>query len=453
MNENMPVLMEKAVIAALLCHPDSLIEVADRLRPAMFSHPDLGFVYAAILSLHEKGTGVDMLTVESEMLRLDAATYQRLNGLSFLSDMLESVRTDQHIRIHAAEVVRYYVLRALALRLQKIQMATREPDADEQQLLGELAQVIEELQHETLLSDTIEPAADVALRVLEKSYGEQASREAGTSRHLFTGLKDLDALTGGLFPGELTVLAARPSMGKTAVALWMALSIARQGYSVSFFSLEMSKEELVSRLLSILSGVNSDRLRFKGTTGQDRELLEKARATLSELPLTIEYCGSDTVDEIRSKAHRLHRKGQLDALFIDYLNLINIVPSRKELEDTTDLAMGNMTRKVKLLAEELAIPVVLLAQMNRDSEKRPAPHFPILSDLRNSGAIEQVTDKAIFVYRFEKYNIIFDPKTKEDLRGVGLLLVAKNRNGATGIARFRYNASMTLFTNYDNQLL
>lgn len=453
MDGNMPVLMEKAVIAALLCHPGSLLEVADRLRPGMFSHPDLGFVYAAILSLHEKGKGGDMLTVESEMLRLDAEAYQRLNGLSFLSDMLESVRTDQHISVHAAEIVHYYILRSLALRLQKIQLATREPDADEQELLDELSRTVEELHRETLRSDTIEPAADVALRVLEQSYGEQAAREDGTSRHIFAGLKDLDALTGGLYPGELTVLPARPSMGKTAVALWIALAVARRGHPVSFFSLEMSKEELVGRLLSILSGVNSDRLRFKGTDARDRELLEKARIELAALPITLEYCGSDTVDEIRAKAHRLHRLGQLGALFIDYLNLINIVSSRKQLEETTDLALGNVARKMKLLAEELSIPVVLLAQMNRDSDKRPAPHYPVLSDLRNSGEIEQVADKVVFVYRFEKYNIFYDPKTKEDLRGVGLLLVAKNRNGATGIARFRYNPSMTQLTDYDNLLL
>lgn len=453
MDVNMPVLMEKAVIAALLCRPESLLEIVDRLRPEMFSHPDLGFVYAAILSLYEKGKEIDMLTVEGEMLRFDAEVYQRLNGLSFLSDMLESVRTDQHISVHAAEIVHYYVLRTLGLRLQKIQLAIREPDADEQELLNELSATIEEMHHETLLSDTIEPAADVALRVLEQSYGEQAARENGLSHHIFTGLKDLDELTGGLFPGELTVLPARPSMGKTSVALWIALSVARKGHPVSFFSLEMSKEELVGRLLSILSGVNSDRLRFKGTDAHDRELLEKARAELDTLPFTLEYCGPDTVDEIRAKAHRLHRQGKLGILFIDYLNLINMVPSRKQLEDTTDLAMGNVARKVKLLAEELAIPVVLLAQMNRDSDKRPAPHYPVLSDLRNSGAIEQVADKVVFVYRFDKYNIFYDPKTKEDLRGVGLLLVAKNRNGATGIARFRFNASMTLLANYDNQLL
>ena len=172
----------------------------------------------------------------------------------------------------------------------------------------------------------------------------------------------------------------------------------------------------------------------------------KAQEELAHLPLTIEYCGSDTIDDMRAKAMMLHKQGKLDLLFIDYLNLINIGVAKNTLQETTDLALGNIARKAKLMAEEMQVPVVLLAQLNRESEKRPAPHFPVLSDLRNSGAIEQVADVVTFVYRAEKYNI------KEDLRGVGLLLLAKNRNGATGIARFRYNPAMSCLSDYSASL-
>ena len=144
---------------------------------------------------------------------------------------------------------------------------------------------------------------------------------------------------------------------------------------------------------------------------------------------------------------------ELDIFFIDYLNLIHIPYTRGSRNETTDLALGDVVRKVKLMAVELDVPAVLLAQMNRDSDRRLAPYLPILSDLRNSGAIEQVADQVIFVYRAEKYGILYDKDTKEDLRGVGYLLVAKNRNGATGRARFRYNVSMTRFLSYDNRLL
>ena len=149
----------------------------------------------------------------------------------------------------------------------------------------------------------------------------------------------------------------------------------------------------------------------------------------------------------------MHKQGKLGALFIDYLNLINIVVSKNQLQETTDLALGSIARKTKLMAEEMEIPVILLAQLNREVDRRLGLHFPVLSDLRNSGAIEQVADVVIFVYRAEKYNIFYDPKTKEDLRGVGLLLLAKNRNGATGIAKFRYNPAMTCLTDYDPRVI
>ena len=258
-----------------------------------------------------------------------------------------------------------------------------------------------------------------------------------------TGFDELDDLTGGLYRGELAVLSGRPSMGKTAVALHMALQAARAGRNTLYFSIEMSEEEVTERILSMLSGVEAGKIRFKGTNREERALLEKAAAELAGLPLRIVYCGSLAIDEIR----------ELDIFFIDYLNLIHIPYTRGSRNETTDLALGDVVRKVKLMAVELDVPAVLLAQMNRDSDRRLAPYLPILSDLRNSGAIEQVADQVIFVYRAEKYGILYDKDTKEDLRGVGYLLVAKNRNGATGRARFRYNVSMTRFLSYENRLL
>lgn len=445
--------IEKAVIAGLLSNPDAIFDVMGRLRPEMFYHPGLQFVYTSILSLVDAGKGVDMLTVEQEMIRLDMAHYERLNGLSFLSDMLLDVRNDYHIRYHADMLVDNYILRRMQDELKKKETEVVQPSADVTELLNGLDGMVDSLRSEQMHVSSLEEAARVATRVLTQSYQEQADREAGTNTHIRTGFGELDQLTGGLYKGELVVIPARPSMGKSAVALWMALSAARQGKAVAFFSVEMSKEQLVMRLLSMLSGVDTDRMRFKGTSLSERERLEKAQRELEQLPVILEYCGSDTMEEMRAKAQALHKQGKLDVLFVDYLNLINIVVSKTNLQETTDLAMGNVVRKIKLMAEEMEIPVVLLAQMNRESERRPAPHLPVLSDLRNSGAIEQIADVVVFVYRAEKYSIYYDPKTKEDLRGVGLLLVAKNRNGATGVAKFRYNPAMTCLTDYDPKVI
>lgn len=450
-NVNLP--MEQAVIAGLLSSPDAIFDVRDRLRAEMFSHSGIRFVYEAILSLVEAGKGVDMLTVEDEMRRLDSAMYGKLDGLLFLSEMLLDLRNDSHIRIHTDELVRCYTLRQLVNGLREKEVQAVQPSADVAMLLTGVENLVGSLRGELTRSSSVEDAGRVAARVLEKSYQEQTERELGISKQIRTGLRDLDTLTGGLYPGELIVIPGRPSMGKSAVALWMALQAARQGKAVAFFSVEMSKEDNVMRLLSMLSGIDADRIRFKGTSQSERVRLEAAQKELDRLPIAIEYCGSDTVEDIRAKAQMLYKQGKLALLFIDYLNLINIVVSKTNLQETTDLALGNVTRKIKLMAEEMQIPVVLLAQMNRESDHRQAPHFPVLSDLRNSGAIEQIADVVIFVYRAEKYNIFYDPKTKEDLRGIGLLMVAKNRNGATGVAKFRYNPAMTCLTDYDPRVI
>ena len=445
--------LEQAVIAGLLVSPEAIFDVADRLQPDMFSDNRTGFVYRAVLSLMASGTAVDMLTVENEMRRLDNGLYIQLNGLSFLSDMLLDVRSDAHIRIHADELVRCYTLRQLVNELKKKETEAQLPSADVTALLTGIEDLAGSLRDGMAHVSSMETAGAVAARVLDKSYREQALLESGEISRLFFGLHDLDTMTGGLYKEELTVVAGRPSMGKSAVALWMALHQARQGTAVAYFSVEMSKEQNVMRLLSMISGVNADSLRFKGTTASDRARLEEAKKELERLPLTLEYCGSDTIEDMRAKAQSLHKKGWLGVLYIDYLNLINIILSKNDLQETTDLALGNIARKAKLMAEEMKIPVVLLAQLNRDVDRRQGSHFPMLSDLRNSGAIEQVADGVIFVYRAEKYNIFYDPKTKEDLRGVGMLLVAKNRNGATGIAKFRYNPAMTCLTDYDPRVI
>lgn len=445
--------MEQAVIAGLLAGPDAVYEVSGRLRSEMFSHPDLRFVYDSIVALASEGKPIDMLTVEGAMQRADYQAYQRLNGLSFLSDMLLDVRTDRHIRTHADELVRCYILRSLITSLQEKQTKALRPETDVTDLLGELDTLICSLQNEMIPAATLEAAGTIARRVLDQSYARQAERQAGISSQVPTGFTEWDDLTGGLYRKELTVIAGRPSMGKSAVALWSALSAARRGKPVAFFSVEMSKEDNTGRLLSMISGVDAGCLRFKGTSAADRDRLEKAQQELDRLPIMLEYCGSDTVEDMRAKAQVLHKQGKLGILYIDYLNLINIVQSKKQLQETTDLALGNIVRKIKLMAEEMDIPIVLLAQMNRESEHRLAPHFPLLSDLRNSGAIEQVADMVVFVYRAEKYGITHDPKTKADLRGVGLLLVAKNRNGSTGTARFRYNPAMTCMTDYDPKVI
>ena len=265
---------------------------------------------------------------------------------------------------------------------------------------------------------------------------------------LTTGIDEFDRHLGGLFRGELLVLAGRPSMGKTALALHTALAVARKGKRVCFFSLEMTERQLVSRLLCMLSGVEPDKLRFKQLEATDREKLERAAEELERLPLFMNYCSGCTFEEIRAKTMALHRRTPLDLIIVDYLNLIQVNPAgRGEVRDTMDLALGDVCRKLKNLIMEANVAGIVLAQLNRNCESR-TDHVPVMSDLRNSGEIEQIADSIAFVYRPEQYREYYDKQTKEDMRGVGQLFVAKNRNGATGEVRFRYNNSLTQILPY-----
>ena len=445
--------MEQAVVLAILAQSAAICEVGDRLRPEMFTNPDYCLVYRAMLALYQHEADIDMLSVEREMRRLDPDYTAKLNGLAFIADGLLKVRNAAFIKTYAAWVIRCWVLRQAIMRMTARIAEAHEPGVDVTALLNASHKDLEKLEEEFAVHSTTRTVAEVGERVLAEIYHEQERRRAGEQLQISTGLDEFDHYLGGLYKGELLVLAGRPSMGKTAVALHMALQAARAGRNTLYFSIEMSEEEVTERILSMLSGVEAGKIRFKGTNREERALLEKAAAELAGLPLRIVYCGSLAIDEIRAVLMTRKARRELDIFFIDYLNLIHIPYTRGSRNETTDLALGDVVRKVKLMAVELDVPAVLLAQMNRDSDRRLAPYLPILSDLRNSGAIEQVADQVIFVYRAEKYGILYDKDTKEDLRGVGYLLVAKNRNGATGRARFRYNVSMTRFLSYENRLL
>lgn len=444
--------MERAVVVAMLATPASFHEVSGVLRGEMFFDASLRLVWQCAERLMEKGVRIDMLTLEEEMRVADAEAYERLNGLSFLSGMLLAVRTDAHILTHALFVRNAWLMRRLSACLKENALLSMLPGCEAGDMMAKIDRSLLSIQADLHTGLGERTAAEVAREVLDRSRRQQALREKGIRTQIQTGFAELDALTGGLYRKELTVLSARPSMGKSAVALYMALEAARQGKHAVYFSVEMSEEEMVLRLLSMLSGVDPGKIRHKGFDRRENEALEKARHELESLPVRLLYCGSLGVDEIRAYLTAASKRKELDVFFIDYLNLMQTGGANARHE-TTDLALGEVVRKVKLMAMELDVPAVLLVQMNRESERRPAPFLPVLSDLRNSGATEQVADSVVFVYRSEKYGIMYDRKTNEDLRGVGHLMVAKNRNGATGHTRFRYNPSMTSFTDYDNRLL
>lgn len=318
----------------------------------------------------------------------------------------------------------------------------REPGVDVMAWLNASRKDLEKLEEEFAVHSTTRTAAEVGDRVLAEIYDEQERRRAGEQLQITTGIDEFDHYLGGLYRGELLVLAGRPSMGKTALALHMALAAARQGKKVCFFSLEMTERQLISRLLCTLSGVEPDKLRFKLMDADDQQRLDKAAAELRKLPLFLNYCSGCGLAEIRARCMVLNRKHKLDLMIVDYLNLVNVSADRGEVKDTMDLALGEVAGGLKTLSMEQNVACLVLAQLNRNCETR-TDHIPMMSDLRNSGEIEQIADSIAMVYRPEQYGELSDPVTRESFYHVGRFFVIKNRNGGTGEVRFRYNDSLT----------
>ncbi|MCD8194357.1 MAG: DnaB-like helicase C-terminal domain-containing protein, partial [Tannerellaceae bacterium] len=257
---------------------------------------------------------------------------------------------------------------------------------------------------------------------------------------------EFDAITGGLHNGELYVGAGRPSDGKSAVALQIAMNAARAGKHVCFFSLEMTDTQIVNRLFAGQGNIDPAHLRISGLTEQEMQEMEELVEDWKTLPFYLNYTPSNNVETIRAQAMLQARKGRCDLVVVDYLHLLDMRPGKGE---TLEQVIARNIRALKRLANELDRPVLVLSQMNRASETRAdRRHLPILSDLRDSGTIEQVADCVFFIYRPERHGVTKDENTGESLIGVGKLYIAKNRNGATGIARYRYNKSYTRITDY-----
>ena len=317
-------------------------------------------------------------------------------------------------------------------------------EADPGAIISEAEDSLLKLQTEVAGSEPIRPVGVLAAETV--AWHRERLDGAYDRNRIRSGLGEFDYVTGGFHKGELSVLAGHSSDGKTAVALHIAVQAARAGKYVCLFSLEMSNLQMLNRILAGMTDVDPDHLRISGLTARDLEKLEKAGKDLEHLPLYIDYKACNTLADIRSKVILKSKKGECDFMILDYLHLLGSIRQKNE---TQEQVVGRNITALKQLALDADCPVLVVSQVNRASDQRAdKAHIPVMSDLRDSGTIEQVADCVFFVYRPERYGIVKDERTEEDLKGVGKLYIVKNRNGATGIARFRYNASFTKITDY-----
>ena len=407
---------EEAVLGSLLMDPEAVGRVAPFLRPDDFYRERNGTIYSAMLAVYDRHEPVDFLTVTDELKR--TGRYEEVGGLGYLSHLVGIVPTAVHVEHYARIVERTAVKRRLISAAGKIAAVAYDDSLELDATLEKAEQVLFGVSQRRVTRD-FEPLGTILGDYLEEME-LRAADERG--RGVPTGFIELEKLTGGLQRSDLIILAARPSMGKSSWALNIVQNAALRSHATcAIFSVEMSKQQLAHRLLCSESGVDATKLRLGMINDAERRKLHRAFELLSEAPIYIDDTPSISITELRSKARRLHAEVGIDLVVVDYLQLVTSGRS----SDNRVQEISEISRSLKALARELNAPVIALSQLSRAVESR-TPHIPMLSDLRESGSLEQDADLVLFIYREEMYD------RETDKKGIADIILAKHRNGPTG---------------------
>jgi len=411
---------EASLLGAILIDPESLVKIADNLNAEDFYDPKHRRIYQAIIDLYNENSAIDVLTIADKLKNND--DLDTVGGPSYLTELTNYVPTASHIEQYAEIVAQ----KALRRRLITVSRDMTELSMDESKKLSELVEEAEARLFEVSQKHTKQNIISLE-EVLATSFDrlDELHKDKGQIRGVPTGYKDLDNILAGFQKSDLIVLAARPSMGKTALALNFAHNIAVQSAEpVLMFSLEMSKEQLVDRLLSMESGVDAWALRTGNLSDNDFEKIAQAMGTLSEAQIYIDDSPGITISDLRTKARREAHKRQLGLIVVDYLQLMS-GGSRFGGDGNRVQEISEISRGLKGVARELNVPILALSQLSRSVENRH-PQIPQLADLRESGSIEQDADVVAFIYREDYYNPDTERKKITDI------LIKKHRNGPTG---------------------
>jgi len=443
-NERLPphdIEAEEAVIASLLVDSEAIYKVAAILQPDDFFREKNAWAYEACLALWERNETINEVTVGHELARRDRL--EQIGGLAYLSRLVTELPTPIGVEHYAGIVKRDAVYRRLIEAASRITQMAYSGGPDLDGTLARAESLLLSLSTGQRLSDFVH------IRDVLDGFWEGPGLEAfkgGLQGSVRTGFMDLDTLLGGLKRADLIVLAARPSLGKTSLGLNIARNAAvGQNAKVAIFSLEMAAEQLVQRLLASESGVDSTRLRLGLHTEAEERRVMNALGILSAIDIYVDDSAVQRVTEIRSKALRLHRDQGLDLVIVDYLQLIH----GTERGDNRVQEISLISRSLKELARELDVPVIAVSQLSRAPEMR-SPHIPILSDLRESGSIEQDADVVVFIYREDVYVRKEDwemshPEGSPYPAGDAQIIVAKHRNGPTGTIHLRFRQKLARF--------
>ena len=429
---------ERAVIGAMMLNADAIMVCSELLTSDEFYQQQYGIIFDALVEMYKDWVGADLVTLQNKLREKEVTP--ELYSVEYLGELLASVPTSANVKFYAEIVHEKAVLRRL---IRVSEQVTKDCYMDSQPLEDILEDteksVFDVIQQRG--GSEFEPIRDVVLRTLDSI--EKAAKQKGNITGLETGFRDLDAKTAGLQKSDLILIAARPAMGKTAFVLNIAEYVALHSNStIALFSLEMSKEQLVKRMLAMNSMVDSQKIRTGDLEDDDWDKLVGSVRKIGNSNLVIDDTSGITASELRSKCRKLKIEQGLDLVIIDYLQLMTGAGKRKS--DSRQQEISDISRSLKVMARELNVPVIALSQLSRAVESRPDKR-PMLSDLRESGAIEQDADIVMFIYRDEYYN----PDSEK--KGVAEVIVAKQRSGPTGPVELAWLSQYTKFGNLEYQ--
>ncbi len=425
---------EEAVLGALLIDPDAVIQISTFLKPTDFYVQRHGWVFEAVLDLHERRQPADLVTLSDELARREQL--EDIGGPAYLTSLINATPTSIHVEFYARIVERTAVLRRLIGAASEIAQLAYQDTEDVSEVIDRAEEIIFSIAERRVERD-LRPIR----QVLENYYDrmEYLHEHQGEIIGIPTGLTDLDKLLGGLQRSDMVVMAGRPGMGKTSLALSMALQAARRWQKrVAIFSLEMSDEQLVQRLVSAETGIDSQRLRLGNIKPDEWTTFYQAIRLLSETMVFIDDTPAISVLELRTKARRLHAEHGLDLIIVDYLQLMRGGTKNENRQQEISF----ISRSIKGLARELNVPVLALSQLSRQVESRHDKR-PMLSDLRESGSIEQDADVVLFIYRDD----VYDPDT--EFPNIAEIIVGKHRSGPTGVFSVYFKKHLAQFVDLE----
>ena len=427
---------ERAVLGGILLEPEAATRAIEVVLPEAFYHPSHARIYRAMVALFSKHEPIDVMTLSEEMRK--SGDLESAGGIAFLTELVDSVPSAANIEHYAKIVLDKHILRQLISASSDISRECYRAETDAGSILDEAEQKIFRVS-ESRASQGFLHIKDILKERFEEIQRVHESRESVTG--LGTGFIDLDKYTAGFHPGDMVIIAGRPSMGKTSFALNIAQHVGLdEKKPVALFSLEMSKELLVQRLLCSEAQVDAQKVRRGFTSAKDIERLTNAAGLLSEAPIFIDDTPAITTLDIRARARRLKVERDISMIVVDYLQLART----SDRVENRQQEISSISRSMKALAKELGVPVVALSQLSRAVEARGGDKRPMLSDLRESGAIEQDADLVLFLYRPEFY----DPGDPEK-EGKAELIIGKQRNGPTGTVELMFEKQYTRFRSLD----